>query len=373
MQKEDLTNKYVFFSLLGLVVAVSILIVFPFLTSIVTGAILAYVLYPVYNILQKRMPSGLAAFLVAVFIVLLITVPAFFIVKNLTGETHYVYLRAKQQIMSGELIEDRCYGEGFVCKTVRDVNELLRDENIKTYILDFLNDFLEYVTKKIGEIIFSVPRLIIHLMVILFTAYYSLKDGKQLVKRITKLVPLKVHHQDEIFKQFNDVTWAVIYGNFIVALVQGALGAFGFWIFGINGFLWWGIVMAFFALIPFVGTGIIWLPASVYLFLSGYLQGEQALVWKGLGLLIYGILIVSSVDNVIRPYIVAGRAKVHPLMILLGVLGGLFVFGIIGLLIGPLILALLQTLVGILEKEKIAHNNGDTDIIGKKNHKSKNK
>lgn len=368
MKKGDLTNKYVFFSILGLVIALSIFIIYPFLTSIITGAILAYVLYPVYAILKKKMPAGVAAFLVAVFIVLLITVPAFFIVKNLTGETHYVYLRAKQQIMSGELIEDRCYGEGFICQSVRDINEMLKDENIKTYIINFLNDFLAYVTKKIGEIIFSVPKLIVHLMVILFTAYYSLKDGKNLIQKLTKVIPLKVHHQDEIFKQFNDVTWAVIYGNFIVALVQGALGAFGFWIFGINGFLWWGIVMAFFALIPFVGTGIIWFPASVYLALSGYLQGEQSLIWKGLGLFIYGLLIVSSVDNIIRPYIVAGRAKVHPLLILLGVIGGLFMFGVVGILVGPLVLALLQTLFSILEREKQPHIK-QLDIIGQSNHK----
>jgi predicted PurR-regulated permease PerM len=370
MKKGDLTNKYVFFSILGLAIALSIFIVFPFLTSIITGAILAYVLYPVYSILKKKMPAGLAAFLVAILIVLLITVPAFFIVKNLTGETHYVYLRAKQQIMSGELIEDRCYGEGFICQSVRDINEMLKDENIKTYIINFLNDFLTYVTKKIGEIIFSVPKLIVHLMVILFTAYYSLKDGKTLIRKVTKVIPLKVHHQDEIFKQFNDVTWAVIYGNFIVALVQGALGAFGFWIFGINGFLWWGIVMAFFALIPFVGTGIIWFPASVYLALSGYLQGEQSLIWKGLGLFIYGLVVVSSVDNVIRPYIVAGRAKVHPLLILLGVIGGLFMFGVVGILVGPLVLALLQTLFSILEREKQPHVK-ELDIIGKSNHKKR--
>lgn len=368
MKKGDLTNKYVFFSILGIVAALSVFVIYPFLTSIITGAILAYVLYPLYAILKRKLPAGLSAFIVAILIVLLITVPAFFIIKNLTGETHYVYLRAKQQIMSGELIEDRCYGEGIVCKTVRDFNEMLRDENIKTYIMNFLNDFLAYVTKKIGEILFSVPKLIIHLMVILFTAYYALKDGKDIIKKATKLIPLKVHHQDEIFKQFNDVTWAVIYGNFIVALVQGALGAFGFWIFGINGFLWWGIVMAFFALIPFVGTGIIWLPASVYLFLSGYLQGEQDLIWKGIGLFVYGLLIVSTVDNVIRPYIVAGRAKVHPLLILLGVIGGLFMFGAVGILVGPLILALLQTLTVILEKERQPHIK-ELDIIGQSNHK----
>lgn len=369
MKKGDPTNKYIFFSLLGIITILSAVIIYPFIISLVTGALLAYILYPIYNVLIKRMPKSIAAFLVAILIILLITVPSFFIISNITTETSYVYIRIKQQIMTGEFIEDRCYGENSFCKTISEFNELLKDENVKTYIVGFLNDIVSFITKKVSDIIFSIPTLIIHLVIILFAAYYSLVEGKKVIEKLTQIAPLKVHHQDEIFKQFNDITWAVVYGNFIVALVQGAIGAFGFWIFGLEGFLWWGLVMTFFALIPFVGTGVVWFPASVYLALSGYLQGEPNLIWKGAGLFLYGFFIISTIDNIIRPFIVSGKTKVHSFLIMLGVIGGLFVFGIIGLLLGPLILALLQTMLSILERELRAHKTKHLDIIGKTNHR----
>lgn len=366
MLKEGSQSRYFFMGMIALIALVSLVIVFPFLTSIISGAILAFVFYPFYSWMQKRIRSkGISAFITAVIIVLVVAVPAVFIFKNVTAESHYIYLRLKQQVFTGELIETRCYEDTFVCKIVNDVNSLLREEGVRTYLLNLLNDVLTFITKKVSSVILSIPKIIIHLVVVLFTTYYLLKDGKDLVNRAAKVAPLKVHHQEQIIKQFGDVIYAIIYGSFVVALVQGTLGAFGFWLFGINNFLWWAVVMTFFALIPFVGTWVVWLPASFFLGLTGYLQGETLLVWKGIGLFFYGLLIISTVDNILKPVIVAGRARVHPLLIVIGILGGLFAFGFIGLILGPLVLALLQTLLAIYEREKEPHvGEPEVDILG---------
>ncbi len=362
MAKEG-NGKYIFFALLAAVAILSALVVLPFITSIVAGLILAYVFYPFYNWMTKRLHKNVAAFATAVIIILLVTVPSVILINHLTQETHYIYLRTKQQLMSGEFIADRCYEDNPLCNSVRNFNELFQDENIKAYTVNMLNDVLTAFTKRISGLIFSLPRILLHLFIMLFTTFYALKDGKHLVERLTKIFPLTVHHQDEIVTQLSDVTKAVIYGSFIVALVQGALGAFGFWVFGISGFLWWGVLITLFAFIPFIGTSIIWLPASAYLTLSGYLQGETGLMWRGLGLFIYCLIIVSTVDNILKPFVVAGQTKVHPLLILVGILGGLFFFGIIGVLIGPLTLALLQTLLRIYERERV-HHPVKTTILG---------
>jgi predicted PurR-regulated permease PerM len=366
MLKEGSQSKYFFVGMIALITLVSLVIVFPFLTSIISGAILAFVFYPFYAWMQKRIRSkGVSAFITAVIIVLVVAVPAVFIFKNVTAESHYIYLRLKQQVFTGELIETRCYEDTFVCKIVNDVNSLLREEGVRSYMLNLLNDVLAFITKKVSSVILSIPKIIIHLVVVLFTTYYVLKDGKDILNRTAKVAPLKVHHQEQIIKQFGDVIYAIIYGSFVVALVQGTLGAFGFWLFGINNFLWWAVVMTFFALIPFVGTWVVWLPASFFLGLTGYLQGETLLVWKGIGLFFYGLLIISTVDNILKPVIVAGRARVHPLLIVIGILGGLFTFGFIGLILGPLVLALLQTLLAIYEREKEPHvGEPEVDILG---------
>ncbi len=370
MLKEGSPSKYFFMGTIALAAVISVMVIFPFITSIIAGAILAFVFYPIYNWMRKRIAyRGIAAFITTIIILLMVTIPTVMLFNTLTKESHYLYIRAKQQLTSGNLIESRCYEDTFLCKTITDANKLLRDDAIRNYLAGLLNDVIAFVTKKISLIILSLPKLIIHLLVVLFTCYYMLKDGKDVIKRIEKVAPLKVHHQEEIVKQFGDVTKAIIYGSFMVAIVQGTLGAFGLWFFGIKSFVWWSIVMTFFALIPFIGTWVVWLPASIFLALSGHLQAETGLVWRGVGLFFYGLLIISTIDNILKPIIVAERARVHPLLILIGILGGLFVFGLIGLIIGPMILALLQTLLQIYEREREPHvTDPEPDIIGHKNH-----
>lgn len=372
MLKEGSSSKYFFIGVMIFVAIVAAIIIYPFLTCILAGAILAYLFYPAYKLIKRVVRfKGVAAFITAILIILLVAIPATLLIQNVTKETHYIYIRAKQHLATGEIIETRCYDQTFLCKTVTSFNALMRDENIKGYLIDRLNEVLGYTTKKVSEIIFSMPKLVIYLLLTMFTTYYTLKDGKEFVERAAKAAPLKVHHQEEIIKQFDDVLHAVIYGSLVVAIIQGTLGAFGLWLFGIKGFIWLGVAMTFFALVPFVGTWIVWLPASLSLGISGYLQGETGLIWRGIGLFFYGLLIISTVDNILKPIIVGGRARIHPLVILIGILGGLFTFGFFGLILGPIILAIFQTLLIIYERERKPHLQEEKGcILGRKNHKN---
>lgn len=370
MVKEG-NSKIFFFAMFALTALASIIIVFPFLSSILAGGLLAFVFYPFYEWVKRKVRyKSLAAFLIALLIVVIITVPTIVLVQNLATESQYLYVRTKQQLFAGQLIEDRCYDNTFLCRTVRNVNSLLREEETRAYLIGLLNDLVGAVTQRISNTIVSLPKVMLSLFVTLFTTYYLLTSGGAVVNRIARVIPLKVHHQEQVIQQFADVTYALIYGSFIVALVQGALGAFGFWIFGIKGFLWWGIVTTLFALVPFVGTGLVWVPMSMFLFVSGYVQGEPGLMWRGIGLFFYGLFIISTIDNILKPLVIAGRAKVHPLPVLLGVLGGFFMFGLIGLVVGPFVLTGLQKLFEIYERERSPHldENGDC-ITGRHDHK----
>jgi len=123
------------------------------------------------------------------------------------------------------------------------------------------------------------------------------------------------------------------------------LGALGFFIFGISSPILWGVIMALLALIPVVGTGLVWIPASAILVLDGMFQNSNSLIFKGVALFVYCLIFVGSLDNIIRPKLMSGRAKIHPVFILLGSLGGLFLFGPLGIIFGPLVLSLVVVLV----------------------------
>ena len=363
MLKEG-NGRYFFFALLGLVIIASFIIIIPFIGSVIVGGILAFIFHPLFEWVHRRVKyKALSAFLIAVLILVLVTVPTVILVKNLAGESQYLYVRTKQLVFSGSLIEDRCYDDTFICRSVNNVNALMRDEKTRDYLLDLLNSAIAAFTKQFSDILLSLPHLILGLMVTLFTTYYLLSDGPALLKRLTTVIPLKVHHQDQVAKQFSDVTYALIYGALIVAITQGALAAFGFWIFGVKGFLWWGVVTTFFALVPFVGTAMIWVPISTFLVVSGYAAGEQGLILRGFGLFLYGMFIIASADNILKPFIIAERARVHPLLVMVGVLGGLYMFGAIGAIVGPFVLTLLQTLFEIYERERIHHIDEPTAVF----------
>ena len=143
--------------------------------------------------------------------------------------------------------------------------------------------------------------------------------------------------------QFEKVTYAVVFAELFVALAQGVAAVIGFYVFGVQLPIFWGVLTAFFALIPAVGTAIIWVPASFYLVLSGYLTQDYITIAKGVGLFVYGVLIISTIDNILRVKIMEAKADVHPLLVIVGVIGGVNLFGVIGLFLGPILLPLLMT------------------------------
>jgi predicted PurR-regulated permease PerM len=190
------------------------------------------------------------------------------------------------------------------------------------------------------------------LFIVLFVMFFLFRDGEVFVDKIERIMPLKDKYRKHVFKKLNDMAYAVIYGSIIIAVIQGTLGGIGFLIFGLSSPLLWGIVMIFASLIPYVGSSIIWFPAALILIFDGYLNMETTLIIKGILLMIYGIFVVGTVDNILKPKIIGDRSGLHPVLVLLGVVGGLALLGFVGIIIGPIILAMLVTFIKIYEEEK---------------------
>jgi len=192
---------------------------------------------------------------------------------------------------------------------------------------------------------------VLKLALMLYVAYFLLRDGRRLVDQLVHAIPLGDERERLLLQKFAEVTRATVKGNLLVALVQGTLGGLIFWILGLPAPLLWGVVMTVLSLIPAVGAGLVWLPAAIYL----YAVGE----WVSATVLIaYGVAIIGLADNILRPMLVGRDTKLPDWMVLLSTLGGIAMVGINGFVIGPLIAVLFLAFWQIFGRE---FNGADQD------------
>ena len=324
-------QERIFFGLLFATVAVlGLMVMWPFLTYIVLAGILTYILFPIYRfILNRTRRPQLSSGLSIVIALLIMVLPTVYLVSELVQQVSgaYTSFRAENIQRMGD------YLSGLTGNRV-DFQGMLNSalEQIRVSIVGIAPDILG-----------SITELVLGLFIMFFVMFYGFREGEGFLKRIKELMPLDVGLKESLFYELRTITQAVLYGQVMTSVIQGALGGLGFLVFGVPNWIFWGAIMMITAFLPVLGTPIIWVPAAVGLILEGDMP-------RGVGLLIYGSTLVMNIDNFIRPRLVSGRSKVHPVLILIGVLGGLKFFGFIGMLIGPLVLALLVAIIKFYEQ-----------------------
>ncbi|MDO8480692.1 MAG: AI-2E family transporter [Nanoarchaeota archaeon] len=337
-------RKYVLLGMLILLITLVSYLLKPFIRPVLGSLVLAYICFPLYKWLRKRVHRDwLAAALVSTFLVLLFALPVIVIVNSISSEVTVNYIAIKQVLATGKLMDGTCVDSGIGCKFVAWAENLLQDQQIKFYLTDLLRRTSDYLLAKAGAMVLQIPLIIMNFFIMLFVLYYLLKEGDTISYRLKRLLPLREEQRESIFKRLNSVTFAVMYGQLLVCAIQATIGGLFLWIFGVTSPLLWTLVMFFTALVPFLGTPIVWVPAM----LLKFAQGEA---FNGFGILIAGIFI-SVIDNFIRPKIVSSRASIHPIFVLLGVLGGISLFGFFGIIIGPVLLSIFMAFVDIFEEE----------------------
>jgi predicted PurR-regulated permease PerM len=322
-------QEQIFFAVLFAVIAIfAVIILQPFLSYIVLAGILTYALFPIYSFFYSRLHKPELASALSILLTLLVMVlPTIFLVTELV------------QQVSGAIT-------GFRFESISHITNYL--DRISGYrFQEMLDAGVEQIRKSIlgfaPNVLGSIGQLFLGLFIMFFVMYYGFRDGEKFVQRIRQLMPLEPSLKESLFYELRTITQAVLYGQIMTAMVQGALGTIGLLIFGIPKWLFWGAIMMVTAFIPFLGTPIVWLPAVASLILGGNTA-------RGIGLLIYSATLVMNIDNFLRPKLMSGRTRVHPVLILIGVLGGLKVFGFVGMLVGPLILALLVAFIRFYEE-----------------------
>lgn len=329
-------------TLFVITIILALLLIKPYLTAILTSLVLAYIFYPAYEWLNGKLKrKNLSAFIISIIIILLITIPLSFILYEISKEANVGYIILKQKIVRGTLFDLPCT-EGLFCTTTNKLKELTAEPEVRYYLQDSLQKAATYVAEGAFNFIFSIPRRLLGIFLTFFITFFLLRDGEEVLKKLESATPLEKKQRDRIFKQLHEVTRAITYGFFVVAIIEGILGAITFKLFGVSSPIIWGVVIGILALIPFIGAAIIWIPAVI-------IQLFHNNPGAAIGITIGG-LIISSIDTFIKPKIIGKKAAVHPILIILGFLGGIKLLGFIGIIIGPLILALLVTFIKMYKK-----------------------
>jgi len=209
---------------------------------------------------------------------------------------------------------------------------------IVTNLTTLGKELLSRITSSIGNIVSTI----VDIVFVFLTVFFLLLDGPVFLKKIQDYMPFSKNHKEKLIKQVKEIIISTIYGGVTVALVQGLIGGIAFLILGIPSSVFWGLCMFFSSFIPILGTFIIWGPGSLYLFFNGFFL-------KGFILIFIGIFVISMVDNILRPLIVKGKTKLPTILIFFSILGGIKLFGFIGFIMGPLVLALFISVFEILK------------------------
>ncbi len=346
-----MASKYSRYVIIGAFIALLIVaayIVKPYVIAILTSAVLAYIFYPVFRWLNRKLNNKLAsALIVTIVILLIILVPLLLSANIITKEAYLIYISGKERL-GGNILQD-C--DNYLCNFVKDWST---DVRVRYYFQEALQTSTSYVLDGISKLVLGIPKLVINLFISVFVIFYLLKDGDVFLKKLKQIFKLHEKEHKTITTRLDGVMHAVVYGNIIVALIQGAIGGLSFWFFGVSSPLLWGIIMAILSFAPYVGTAMIWIPASLFFVLDGVSNNETVLIWKGLGIALVNLIAGGVADNILKPKIIGRRSSVHPALILIGIFGGISLFGIAGFIIGPVILALTATLIDLY----ISRNNG---------------
>jgi predicted PurR-regulated permease PerM len=322
----------------------------PFIEVLLWAVVLVIVFMPVHRRVRARVGSpGWSAMVSCLLVVVVILVPLTLITLAVVREmTHIAQaLQAKpggdagagQSAFAGLLDPNSPY----VGRAVAWVGQYVDLEQFDSqqFIADRLKSLGGAIAGRTLGFVGGAVGFVVEIFFVIFTMYYFFRDGERMREAVYSVLPLNDRRAHEIIDRTQEVISASVYGVLVIALIQGALGGLAFWALGLPSPLLWGVVMVFLSMIPMAGAFVVWVPAALYLVATGH--------WgKAIILTVWGALVIGSVDNFLRPKLVGEKTRLHELLIFFSVLGGLQVFGVIGLVLGPVVVAITIALLDVL-------------------------
>lgn len=325
---------------IGVILYLCLAILRPFLGVIAGSAVIAVAFYPVHRrlVAATDRPS-LSALLATAVVVVTIAIPVGLIIAIAVDQflslKRYVEETSTRGIDLTAVEPARRAWEWLI------VTARLDPQTVADRIAQSANDLAGLAAESALRIATNLTGVIIAFVFGVFTLFFLFRDGARLVDRIPDYLPLQRTQSEGVLLHIRDVINASVYGILVIGVIQGLLLGLAFWMLGIGSPAFWGVVTVFTGVIPMVGAAAIWLPGALYLLFTG--------AWiKALILVVLGTALISAVDNFLRPILVGGRAGLSELVIFFSVLGGLQVFGMLGIVIGPIVFATAGALLQVL-------------------------
>lgn len=344
-------KSFVFFSILCIASFVMIWMIKPFFYPLFLGIVLTILFRPFYKWLTKKLPNyrKTSAIITLITIFFVILVPIASIVPIVTEQTIQISTNLSKQVSQYVGNEKQFIHKLKQLPFLENVK--IDEQQIKDKFLELTNIVSTMVFNSLKELVKNTFSLTISVFIMFYSVYYFLVDGNKIINKLMRISPLDDAYESKFIINFVSTTKAVLKSTLLVGCIQGlVLGSSLFWLSGVTAPLFWGVLMTIFAVIPILGTGLIWAPVALFQILTGNLLSGIVLIIGG--------AIIANVDNVIKPILIQKDINIHPLIILLSTFGGLSLFGLLGFIIGPIIASLVVELWNIYEfKYKTQLNN----------------
>ena len=313
----------------------------PFVNVLLWAMVLVVVFQPVHRRLLMRLgrPS-LAAGVSTLLVIVTILAPVSTITVAVIDE-----LRTTAQRLETNPVQLFSFDSPLLGPALRWVDQYVDIERFQspTFVRENLERWTTTIANRTIGVVGSAVGMIAQMVLVVFTMFYLFRDGTALRRALEDMLPLEHSQTRDVLSRTREVIGATVQGVLVIAMIQGVLGAFIFWVLGLPSPLLWGVVMFLLSMIPMAGAFLVWAPAALFLALTG-------LYTKALILVAWGVFVVGTIDNVLSPKLVGQRTRLHELLIFFSVLGGLDVFGVLGLVLGPVVIAITLALIEMVRQ-----------------------
>jgi predicted PurR-regulated permease PerM len=342
MQKQ--LGVAVLYGIALLLVYLAYLVFAPFLVSLAWAAVLVVVSYPLYEWVAREWGPTRAAILCTVAVTLILIVPVLFVMVAFVRQGVSAVQEIGFQVAIGHYTRLNDFWA--------DIQKRFPDAG-----LDDLSGSLQhygelaagFVAARLGTILKNTAVFFFHLGVTILAMFYFYRDGDSMVSRLRELLPFELDHRDRMISESRSLIFASVTSSLAAAMAHALFGGLAFALTGIKAPIFWGVMMGFFSFVPLVGSALIWVPVAISLMASGHLG-------RGILLVLICAVIVGAVDNIVRPWLISGRAEMGGLMVFIGVLGGIAAFGLLGVVLGPIVVAMLASVLEVYAPHAHAGN-----------------
>jgi predicted PurR-regulated permease PerM len=332
------------YGIVALLVYLVYLIFAPFLVPLAWAAVLVVVSYPAYESLARRSGPTSASIVSTAAVTLILIVPTLLVMAAFVRQGVVAVQSIQIQVASGHFA-----WVGNLWGRFQDRFPDAGSDDLTTSLSHYGELAAGYVAARLGTIVRHTAGFVFDLGVTILAMFYLYRDGASMVERLREVLPFELAHRDRMLSDARNLIFASVTSSLVLAAVQALLGGLAFGLTGIKAPIFWGVMLGFFSFVPLVGSALIWVPMSISLMVGGHLG-------RGLLLILICGVIVGLVDNLIRPWLISGRAQMGGLIVFISVLGGISVFGLLGVVLGPIVVATAASILDLYAPRAHAGN-----------------